>query len=227
MIFDPPAVLARGRDWLRARDFQITTAVTLATAGLLSAWATFQSGLWDKREFEARARANGRLAEASELILRAGQEEAINSVMFLEWIEALAAGQSLRADVLQSHFPQPFAQAFAEWRAAQPDDMGTASASTRLPDFTGPSRAAARAARQHSRAASREAQAREQIGDAYDVTNVVLATSLFLAGIGTALPPDKARWLPLALAVFLTAAAGLTMVFTPVAVPAWFGSRFG
>ncbi len=227
MPLEPPPVLAKGRDWLRSRDFQIATAVTLATAGLLSAWATYQSGLWDKRELEARGRANARLSESSELILRAGQEEAINSVMFLEWIEALAAGQSLRADVLQSHFPQPFAAAFAEWRADQPDDMGTVSARTRLPDFTGPSRAAAKAARAQSRSASREAQIREQIGDSYDVTNVVLATSLFLAGIGTALPSQAARWLPLALAICLTAAAALAMVLTPVAVPAWVGLRLG
>jgi hypothetical protein len=205
----------------------MTTALTLAIAGLLSAWATYQSGLWDKRELAARRHANARLTEASELNLRAGQEEAINTAMFLEWIEALADDQPLRANVLQSHFPQAFASAFATWRAGQPADISTASARTRLPDFTGPSRARAKAAKAQSLSATSEAETSGQIGATYDVANVVLATSLFLAGIGTALPPEKARWLPVALAIFLTAAAGLALVLTPVQVPAWAGLRVG
>lgn len=227
MTLKPPAVLAKGREWLTSRDFQITTALTLATAGLLSAWATYQSGLWDKDELEARTRANARLTEASELNLRAGQEEAINSAMFLEWIEALADSQPLRANVLQSHFPQPFAATFATWRAAQPADMSTASARTRLPDFTGPSRAAAKAAKRQSLTATREAETSGQIGDTYDVANVILATSLFLAGIGTALPAAGGRWLPLVLAMCLAAAAGVAMALTPLVVPAWAELRFG
>ena len=223
----PASVVGRSRNWLRARDFQVATAITLAMAGLLSAWATYQSGLWDKRELEARTRANAQLTEASEMMLRAGQEEAINSTMFLEWIDALADGQSLRADVLESHFPASFATAFARWRAAQPDNMATASAESRLPDFTGPSRAAARTARAQSRQALAEADSSGQIGDSYDVTNVVLATSLFLAGIGTALPSESARWLPLLLAMALTAVAGVSLLLTPVNVPAWVGLRVG
>lgn len=76
MPVEPPApLLVRGKAWLNARDFQIAMAITLATAGLLSAWATYQSGLWDKRELEARATANARLTEASELVLRASHPD--------------------------------------------------------------------------------------------------------------------------------------------------------
>jgi hypothetical protein len=228
MPVEPPApLLARGKAWLNARDFQIATAITLATAGLLSAWATYQSGLWDKRELEARATANARLTEASELVLRAGQEEAINSAMFLEWIDALAAGQNLRADVLERHFPATFSAAFARWRASQPANMATASAETRLPDFTGPSRTIAHKARALSRQAIAEAEASSKVGGRYDVANVVLATSLFLAGIGTALPSETARWLPLLLAACLTAAAGIAMILTPVIIPDWVGFHIG
>jgi hypothetical protein len=216
-------MLARGKAWLNARDYQVVTAITLATAGLLSAWATYQSGLWDKRELEARATANARLTEASELMLRAGQEEAVNSTMFLEWIDALAAGQTLRAEVLESHFPVSFSSAFARWRVTQPANMATASPEARMPDFTGPSRAAARSARASARQALVDAEASGQVGARYDVANVVLATALFLAGIGTALPSDVARWLPLVLASCLTVAAGFAMAFTAVAIPTWAG----
>jgi hypothetical protein len=207
------------------RSFHVVTAITLAAAGLLSAWATYQAGLWDKKENAARAMSNAQLSEASELMLRAGQEEAMNTIMFLQWMDALAEGQPLRADVLESHFPRTFAAAFARWRAAQPRDIRQAAPESVLPDFTGPSRGLAQAARARSRQAIGEAEASRRVGDSYDITNVVLATSLFLAGIGTALPARQARQLPLILAACLTLAIAVIMLFTPVEMPAWL--RFG
>jgi hypothetical protein len=203
------------------RNFQVVTAITLAAAGLLSAWATYQAGLWDKKENAARAMSNAQLSEASELMLRAGQEEAMNTIMFLQWMDALAEGQPLRADVLEAHFPRTFAAAFARWRAAQPRDIRQAAPESVLPDFTGPSRGLAQAARARSRQAISEAEASRRVGDSYDITNVVLATSLFLAGIGTALPARQARQLPLILAACLTLAIAVIMLFTPVEMPAW------
>jgi hypothetical protein len=207
------------------RSFHVVTAITLAAAGLLSAWATYQAGLWDKRENAARAMSNAQLAEASELMLRAGQEEAMNTIMFLQWMDALAEGQPLRADVLEAHFPRTFAAAFAHWRAAQPRDIRRAAPDSVLPDFTGPSRGLAQAARARSRKAIGEAEASRRVGDSYDIANVVLATALFLAGIGTALPARQARQLPLILAACLTLGIAVTMLFTPVETPAWL--RFG
>jgi hypothetical protein len=204
------------------RNFHVVTAITLAAAGLLSAWATYQAGLWDKKENAARAMSNAQLTEASELMLRAGQEEAMNTIMFLQWIDALAEGQQLRADVLAAHFPRTFAAAFARWRAAQPRDIRQAPPESVLPDFTGPSRSLAQAARARSRQAISKAEASSRVGDSYDIANVVLATSLFLAGIGTALPARQARELPLILAACLTLAIAVTMLFTPVEMPAWF-----
>lgn len=203
------------------RSFHVITAITLAVAGLLSAWATYQAGLWDKRESAARAMSNARLTEASELMLRAGQEEAMNTIMFLQWMDALAEGQPLRADVLQAHFPRGFADAFARWRAAQPRDIRRAAPESVLPDFTGPSRRLAQVARAQSRQAIGEAEASMRVGDSYDIANVVLATSLFLAGIGTALPARQARQLPLILAACLTLAIAVGMALTPVEMPAW------
>jgi hypothetical protein len=207
------------------RSFHVVTAITLAAAGLLSAWATFQAGLWDKREHAARAMSNARLAEASELMLRAGQEEAMNTIMFLQWMDALAEGQPLRADVVQAHFSRGFAAAFGRWRVAQPREIRRAAPDGELPDFTGPSRGLAQVARARSRQAIGEAEASSQVSDSYDIANVVLATSLFLAGIGTALPARQARQLPLILASCLTFAIAVIMLFTPVEMPAWL--RFG
>lgn len=220
-ITEPPAAPVAPAASVPRRRFEVATAITLAMAGLLSAWATYQSGLWDKHEAEARAAANARLTEASELMLRAGQEQAMNTAMFLQWVDALADGQPLRADVLEAHFPPTFVTAFTRWRVAQPHDLRKANPEGVLPDFNGPSLSAALAARVESRRFVANAHARGRIRDTYDIANVVLATSLFLAGIATALPVHAARRLPLALAVCLTMATAVVMILTPTQVPAW------
>ncbi|WP_374390070.1 hypothetical protein [Sandaracinobacter sp.] len=203
------------------RRFELATAISLAVAGLLSAWATYQAGLWDKREAQARATANADLTESSQLMLRAGQEEAMNTAMFLQWLNALADDQPLRADVLRHHFPRAFAPEFERWRKAQPADIRTVPAKSVLPDFTGPSLADARAARRRADLATADADLSGQVGDSYDVANVVLATALFLAGIATVLPGRIARRLPVALAALLTIAALVAMLVTPAQLPGW------
>lgn len=209
-----------GRDKPRRR-FEIATAITLAMAGLLSAWATYQAGLWDKQEAQARASSNAHLTESSQLMLRSGQEEAMNTAMFLQWLNALADGQQLRADVLRHHFPPAFAPEFDRWLATRPGEIRSLAPQSGLPDFTGPSLAKAKLARARSDNASAKADISGEAGDSYDVTNVVLATALFLAGIGTVLPGRRAQQLPVALAALLTLCAGVAMLLTPTIMPDW------
>jgi hypothetical protein len=203
------------------RRFEIATAITLAMAGLLSAWATYQAGLWDKQEAQARASSNAHLTESSQLMLRSGQEEAMSTAMFLQWLNALADGQQLRADVLRHHFPPTFAPEFDRWLAARPGDLRSLPPQSGLPDFTGPSLAGAKRARALSDQSRAEADISGEAGDSYDVTNVVLATALFLAGIATVLPGRRAQQLPVALAAFLTLCAGVAMLLTPAILPGW------
>lgn len=46
------------------RGFEFLTALVLAPAGPASAWASFQGGLWDKRESGQQAGANAHLTES-------------------------------------------------------------------------------------------------------------------------------------------------------------------
>lgn len=206
---DLPAAAALATD----RRLEIQVAIVLAVSGLASAWASYQGGIWDKRGSEKFAIANAQLTESSQLLIRSGQEQAVCAALFLQWLDAESDRQALRADVIANHMPPWCSTEFARWRSELPDDLATLKPNSPLPAFAGPSKAAARSAREKSNAAQQEGEAAGHVGDAYGVANVVLATALFLAGIASILHNPRGRRLVVSFAGLLTLGAlvGLAM----------------
>ena len=201
------------------RRFEFLTALVLATAGLASAWASFQGGLWDKQESEAYALANAHLTESSQLMIRSGQEQAVSAALFLQWLDATSDRQQKRAKVIESHMPVWFAGEFAAWRAGLPQDLESIAPNAPLPRFQGPSLGKAVSERRASDAARAEAERAGDNGDTFDIANVVLAVALFLAGITSVLHSERGKHMVMALAGLLTAAAIVTMLLSPSLLP--------
>jgi hypothetical protein len=201
------------------RRFEFTTAVVLAAAGLASAWASFQGGLWDKLESEQFASANAHLTESSQLMIRSGQEQAVSAALFLQWLDATSDRQDKRAKIIESHMPVWFAGEFAAWRERLPKDLESVAPNAQLPRFYGPSLGKAVAARKASDTARAEARRAGDNGDTYDIANVVLAVALFLAGITSVLHSRRGKQLVMGLAGALTLAAVVAMLMAPSLLP--------
>jgi hypothetical protein len=201
------------------RRFEFTTALVLAAAGLASAWASFQGGLWDKMESEQYAISNAHLTESSQLMLRSGQEQAVSAALFLQWLDATSDRQDKRAKIIESHMPAWFAGEFAAWRLRLPTDMEKVAANAPLPRFHGPSLEKAVAERNASDAARSEARRAGDNGDTYDIANVVLAVALFLAGITSVLRSRRGKHMVMALAGALSLAAVAAMLLAPSLLP--------
>ncbi len=197
------------------RRFELTTALVLAVAGLASAWASFQGGLWDKLESEQYALANSHLTESSQLLIRSGQEQAVGAALFLQWLDAMSDKQEKRAKVIEYHMPPWFADEFANWRKQLPADLETVEPNAPLPRFTGPSLEKAVSERAASDSARAEAQQAGNNGDTYDIANVVLAVSLFLAGITSVLRSRRGKQIVMGLAGQLTITAVVAMTMAP------------
>jgi hypothetical protein len=210
----PDSAADRAADQATDRRLEILIALVLAAAGLASAWATFQGGAWDKRAADSYALSNSYLTESSQLLIRSGQEQAVAAALFLQFLDAKADGQTLRAEVIANHMPPWFADEFVRWRRELPPDFDKVRPNAALPAFKGPSLAAAQATRAKSDAAQRAAAEAGKIGDSYGIANVILATALFLAGISSVLHRQPGRRLVVALAGVLTAAAIVMMVVT-------------
>jgi hypothetical protein len=211
---DADAAYDRATSQATDRWQEISIALVLAIAGLASAWATFQGGIWDKRASESYALSNSFLTESSQHLIRSGQEQAVAAALLLQYIDARSDNQTPRAEFIASHMPPWFAEDFDRWRRDLPENFKKIAPSVQLPDFKGPSLAAAQATRAKSDAAQRAATEAGKIGDSYGIANVVLATALFLAGISSVLLRKAGRRLVLALAGALTVAAIVLMIFT-------------
>lgn len=201
------------------RRFEFATALVLAVAGLASAWASFQGGLWDKRESEQYASANAYLTESSQLMIRSGQEQAVSAALFLQWLDAVSDRQDKRAKVIESHMPAWFAGEFAAWRARLPAELESVAPNAQLPRFHGPSLEKAVAARKASDTARDAAHRAGDNGDTFDIANVVLAVALFLAGITSVLHSRRGKQMVMALAGALTLAAVAAMLLAPSLLP--------
>lgn len=201
------------------RWFEFTTALVLAAAGLASAWASFQGGLWDKRESEQYASANAHLTESSQLMIRAGQEQAVSAALFLQWLDAQSDRQERRARIIEGHLPPWFAGEFESWRATLPANLADVAPNSPLPRFHGPSLAQAVAERRLSDTARTAAEQAGDNGDTYDMANVVLAVALFLAGITSVLQSRRGKQMVMGLAGALTVSAVAAMLLAPSLLP--------
>lgn len=197
------------------RRFELITALVLAAAGLASAWASFQGGLWDKFESEQYALANSHLTESSQLLIRSGQEQAVGAALFLQWLDAKSDRQEKRARIIENHMPAWFAPEFAAWRSNLPADLEGVEPNAPLPRFHGPSLEKAVAERQASNTARALAERAGDNGDTYDVANVILAVALFLAGITSVLHSQRGRSIVMGMAGALALAAMVAMLLAP------------
>jgi hypothetical protein len=202
-----------------SRRLEFLTTVVLAGAGLASAWASFQGGLWDRQEAEYYAVSNAGLTESSQLLIQSGQQAGVSAALFLQWLDATANNQPVRSEVIANHMPPWFAGEFARWRMTVPAELDKMVPNAPLPDFTSPTFARASKARAEADTARRRAEYAGSTGDAYDAANVVLATALFLAGIASILSDVGKRRAIVLLGGALTVAAIVAMAMTPMLMP--------
>ncbi len=194
------------------------TAAILTTAGLLSAWASFQGGIWGGLESEHFHRANAALTRSSELSIAAGQRELEHSGLFVAWLAAVAEGQDARAAYLEQQFAPPFDQEFQRWRSTLPDDLRHADRKMARPAFvgllSGPASEQATQAKEATDAANRSGF----VADRYDRWSVVLASALFLAGMASVVKSRPGQRIMIGLAALLTLTSMLALMLLPVSI---------
>ena len=199
------------------------TAVLLSLAGLTSAWASYQSSLWDGEQAHAYTIANGLLTEAASLDLVVGQQDMTDRVLFFAWLNAAAGNDQLRMRFFENRFEPEMRAPFAAWRAQLPDDVhdlaAAATAAPTLPmlKFDHPEAARARALRAKAQTSLAQGDAANGHGDRYGAATVLLSLVLFLGGISPILRQRRAQSAVLGIAALLGVAALLWVISLPVA----------
>lgn len=182
-------------------------AIVLSVAALLTSWASFQSALWDGEQAANYTRAGTARVQASLLATENGQYEAVDLVLFTQWLNAYAGKDQRLQDFYYNRFRPEFRRAFDTWRDQQPMHNARAAHSPFVMKEYAPGLAQkAVAADRRADALFEEGQRCNDISDAYVAATVILALALFLAGIGQSF--DRRH-----LTAALTLLAGLACVF--------------
>lgn len=204
---NPPMTEPSKAENRRAAIADAAAAVVLSVAALLTSWASFQSALWDGEQAANYTRAGTARVQASLLATENGQSEAVDLVLFTQWLNAYADKDERLENFYYERFRPEFRRAFDVWRSEQPLHNARAPHSPFLMEEYAPALAQkAAAADKRADALFDEGQRCNDISDAYVAATVVLALALFLAGIGQSF--DR-----LHLTAALTLLAGLACVF--------------
>lgn len=202
--------------WLDA-----ATAILLAGAGLVSAWASYQSALWGGIQASHYTLATAKLTEAARLSIEDGQAAAVEGGLFVAWLNAAAANDTRRMTFFERRFPPGMRAAFDKWRATLPADLREAEVSGTspipAPRLTHAQGVAASRLQDAARAEFAAGETANGHGDRYTMATVILSLALFLSGISPLLKRERARLAVLAMAGLLGIAATVYIALLPVA----------
>jgi hypothetical protein len=203
------------------RRIEVTTAVLLSVAGLVSAWASYQASLWGGEQALHYAKASAKVTEASRLSIVDGQNVATDAQLFMGWLEAAVADDAPRMNFFEHRFSPELRAKFDPWRARSPGDLRRLKmdpdAPTRFPRTEHREGIEARRLQAAADAEFARGDSANRIGDRYVAATVVLSTVLFLAGISPLITGARIRQAMLALAALIGIAACILIFTLPVA----------
>jgi hypothetical protein len=199
---------------------ELATAVLLSTAGLLSAWASYQAALWGGVQASHYAEANAEMTEASRLAITDGQLVGNDSMMFKGWLEAAADNDKQRMTFYERRFSPELRKVFLVWRARFPGDLHRYGADTAPPPAflkpQHPEGIAARKLQAEAKAELAEGDRANSFSDRYVASTVILSLVLFLGGISPQMQNARIRKLMLVIAALIGVAALVMILQLPV-----------
>ncbi len=195
----------------------IASAVTLSIAGLLTSWSGYQAALWDGDQAASYSQAGALRTEASRRQIQAGQIEAADIMMFTQWLDAEARGDTRLAGFYEQRFRPEYRAAHAAWRARQPLTNPTApSTPFVMPDYRLAARAEAAAMERKASETFDHGQYANKVSDAFVRATVIFASALFFGGIGQAFRRPSLHVVMLTISVLQCLWGVIAMVQLPV-----------
>lgn len=190
----------------KEKRFEIIATLVLSFAALATAWAGYQSSLWDGIQTSSYSRATALRTSAALKDTEANQYRLADLGMFENWIDAKASGDAELEQFYRTRFRPEFKKAFEAWIALAPLDGGAAPNSPfAMPGYQLEQQAAARALTKQAEETFAEGEAANGYSDIFTLATLLFACSLFFAGISERFEFVPAR-------VTLLTLAGLALI---------------
>lgn len=210
-----------GGDSAARKDERLALLATilLAFATLGTAWSSYQASRWHGEQALAQSAATSTRLESTRASGVANREAQIDVAVFIQWVDAQAAGESDLAGFYEARFSDRLKPAFRAWIAQRPFSNPNAE-----PDpFTLPEYridALDQAADLEAQASASSDEAREDIqrADNYVLAVVLFAASLFFGGLSMRVRTERERTAILAMGYVILVAAAVWIATFPVTV---------
>jgi hypothetical protein len=163
----------------RVDVLDIVAVLLLSITAVLTAWCGFESSKWGGEMSIAFSQASGARVTAMDYASQARDNQAIDLVIYAQWVEAMGGGQTELADYIEARFPTELAEAFDVWQA---DGMVELSPFAR-PEYVPPGTEEAAEKNAEADAAFERALVNNQRGDNYSLLTVLFALVLFLTAM--------------------------------------------
>lgn len=183
----------------RQRILDSWTAIILAITAVATAWASFQASQWSERQADAVSSSAILRADAGRAQTAATQQTIIDSQRWLQWVNAVDAGQKARADFLDNRFSPSLKAAQAQWLAGVTiDDQGVPvsvppGTPLDLPSYVVPEQVEADDDAARAEAFLADANTASERSTQFVLIAVLLALVLFFASIATKFTGPKVQ----------------------------------
>jgi hypothetical protein len=195
----------------------VVEAVLLAVVTIVTAWAGYSAAQWSTNSRLDLARASALRIEASRALATAEEDRNFDSSTFDSWFVAYTLGDREAMRIAERRFRPDFVVAFDAWRATDPAHNPHAPPGpTFMPQYHQPDKVQASRLDDQADAAAADGDDAGNVADNYLRLSLVLASVLFLVGIGTTFKLAKVRWGLAAVGGVLLLAALVLMLSQPV-----------
>ena len=158
----------------------------ISIAAVLSAICGYQSGRWSGHQARYYNVANADRIQSAEAADRANVLTAIDVALFLQYVDAVDAGNTLKAKFIYQRLRPEMKVAMAAWLATKPRNNPRAPSSPFvMPQYSLATKAEAKRLEDAAGASFAEAQSANQHADDFLLLTVIFAGVSFLGGIST------------------------------------------
>lgn len=168
----------------RVRRLESFAAVILALATTATAWAAYQSAVWNGAQADHGTKGTKAIVRASKFAKLAEQKLSLQTTLFMHYATAALANDATLADFTLKRFPEPLKTATLAWNATQPLTNPSAPISPfEMPQYQLSEKAEEERwedVAEQEFAAGIEAG---EIADRYLLYTIIFASVLFFAGI--------------------------------------------
>jgi hypothetical protein len=168
------------------RFVDVASVFLISIAAVLTALSGYQSGRWSGEQAQFYNRANASRIESAEASGKANALTAIDIVTFLNYLNALAAHDTVKINFLSTRFRPEMRPALDAWLASRPFKNPHAPSSPFvMPQYALQSRAEAEKAAKAADTEFRAAVEANRNSDNFLLLTVIFSGVSFLAGIST------------------------------------------